>query len=123
MAYSLCSSSVHVIVTVAPSIPTIPELRACMIESSSESFEAAIGVPIITVLPFFTRGLYPSRVYSSTNSSELIIRAVRPSGVSIISAFPEISDNTAAPRGDLASNSSSTLGNPLVISAPATPPV
>ena len=43
--------------------------------------------------------------------------------VSIICTVPLISEIIACPRGFLASNSSSTLGRPCVMSPPATPPV
>ena len=109
------------IVKLSPSNPTRPEFLALNTESSSS--EEAIGVPIMIVSPDSTNGFRPVIVYSSTNSSELIIRTVRPSLVSIISTEPAISDKTADPLGDLASNNSSTLGRPLVMSDPATPPV
>ena len=48
---------------------------------------------------------------------------LRSSPSSVISTSPSISDMNACPLGDLTSNSSSTLGRPLVISTPATPPV
>ena len=80
--------------------------------------------PSPTMEPFSTTAVKPSgRMYSSAYSSELVTRILRPSVSSDTSTTPSISDSTAWPFGVRASNNSSTLGRPLVMSCPATPPV
>ena len=53
----------------------------------------------------------------------LVIASMRPVSVCSIEITPSRSARTAAPFGARASNSSSTRGRPVVMSARATPPV
>ena len=86
--------------------------------------EPANTAPISTHWPSFTITLTPAgSEYSSWNVSDLITLITFPSSFWTTSATPSISDIIAWALGVLASKSSSTLGRPLVISSPTTPPV
>ena len=125
MVYSLISSSSQEIFTLRLEAVTIPLTLANIGEIPvSDDTGFATGEPILIFSPDFTeisRFLFIG--YSSTYFSVELTVINLPSFVSVILAIPSISERIAWPFGDLASNNSSTLGSPLVMSVPAIPPV
>ena len=84
---------------------------------------SVIGWPASTISPSLIRNFDPNGITYVLASSFDIITTCLIDFSSEILAVPSISDTIASPFGFLASNNSSTLGRPCVISAtPATPP-
>ena len=126
-----CSSQAMVIFLLRLLRETRPEMLANITsavssfsEVSSPPLGRAKGKPACIQSPFSTTGIYPlGGENSSWNSSEFTTRMRLPSRSSSTSTLPSISERRAIPLGERASKSSSTLGRPLVMSIPATPPV
>ena len=84
---------------------------------------SVIGSPFSTSCPSSTFNFSPNGIEYDLLSSLLVIVTCFFFFISVIDTTPEISVIIARPFGLRASNSSSTLGRPCVISAPpATPP-
>ena len=139
-AYSRSSVSLYLIESCLSEIVTSPATRARIgwlsVRAADDDkvffflfvFFSGVGlastVPISTHWPFSTITSHlGSSAYSSWKTSIAVTLIHLPSLLSTTSTTPFISDIIDWALGGLASKSSSTLGKPLVISSPTTPPV